>query len=664
MALARLKVAGALLLVTGLLAGGLLLGAAARTPSSGEKAAVPAPAPNGSNRRAAPRDEDAQINVSGRVLDPKGQPLAGARLYVGYSARRLPQGFHPRATAFRRRATSGADGRFHFAFAGSELDARSLDDSRPAVVAVADGYGPDWAEVGGRAEAGELTLKLVEDFPVQGRILDQDHKPVAGAEIAVLGVSSDSPHRRTWRGPLPERPPGAATDADGHFRLRGLGRDRLALLAVVGPAIRHESLSVATRPAAAGPLEAGVFAATFEYLASPAQPIRGVVRDKVTGRPVAGVSVCAMQGHPPALTDEAGRFEIRGCPKAPTGYAVMAQPQTEQPYFGASVQLADRPGFEPLAVTVDLVRGIPLRGRVTDQATGKPPRAAVVEYYPVFPNPHAADLTHCHTLAASSAVVRPDGSYALAVLPGPGVVCVAASPRNSYAVAAVEDRELADFFPDGADHDGRRRLSAAVGAKGRVPLRVDKYNALSLIRPDEGAAALALDLALLPARALHGTLTGPGGEPLTGVGVVGLTALPDEEVLDTASFTVRGLNPRRSRTLFFRHEGKALGKVLTVRGDEAGPLAVRLDPCGWVVGRLVGRRGTPVPGGILYFDPGENILGVLAETDREGRFRAALLPGQSYSLSLYSAGRLLKPVGPVAVEPGRSKDLGDLPLAD
>jgi hypothetical protein len=446
--------------------------------------------------------------------------------------------------------------------------------------------------------------------------------------------------------------------------LTGLGRDRLVALAVDGPAIRHESLGVATRPAAAGPPAGGAYGATFEYLAPPAQPIRGVVRDQATGRPVAGVSVCAVQGHPPELTDEAGRFEIRGCPKGPPGYAVMAQPQTEQPYFGATIHLADRPGFDPLTVALDLVRGIPLRGRVTDQATGKPPRAAVVEYYPLFPNPHAAGLTHCRALAASSTVVRPDGSYTLAVLPGPGVVCVAASPRNSYAAAVVEDRELAELFHDGADHGGGRWLVAAVGANGRVPLGVDRYNALALIRPDKGAASLALDLTLPPGRTLRGTVAGPDGEPLTGVEVVGLTALPVEEVLDTASFTATGLSPRRNRDLFFRHEGKALGKVLTVRGDEPGPLKVRLDPCGSVVGRLADAHGTPLPGAVLYFDCGENVLGVLAETDRAGRFRATLLPGQRYSWRLYGARRLSSDVGAVALEPGRSRDLGDLLTAD
>src|SRR5262249_10067681 len=154
--------------------------------------------------------------------------------------------FQIRQTAYPLRATSGADGRFHVAFTRSELDARRLDDSRPAVVAVAGGYGPDWAEGGEPGRGAELSLKLVEDLPVAGRILDQNRQPVAGAQVLVVGVTGDSEEGvtrfrqgeinswspRSWRGPLPGQPPGVTTDADGRFRLTGLGRDRIVRLAL------------------------------------------------------------------------------------------------------------------------------------------------------------------------------------------------------------------------------------------------------------------------------------------------------------------------------------------------------------------------------------------------------------------------------------------------
>src|SRR5262249_33885251 len=193
------------------------------------------------------------------------------------------------------------------------------------------------------------------------------------------------------------------TEADGRFRLTGLGRDRIVALALEGPAIQHTVLGAVTRPAQATPYPSRV-GATFDYVASPSRPIRGVVRDQATGKPVAGVKMSVPQTPSAALTDEDGRFELLGCPKL-RGYTVVAQAQIGQPYFAASAWVPDKAGPDPLTVAFDLVSGIPLRGRVTDQATGKPPRAAVVEYYPLFPNPHSPKLTNGITMAASSALI-------------------------------------------------------------------------------------------------------------------------------------------------------------------------------------------------------------------------------------------------------------------
>jgi hypothetical protein len=551
-----------------------------------------------------------------------------------------------------------------------------LDDSRPAVVAVADGYGPAWAEVGEPGQGAGLSLKLVEDLPVEGRILDQNRQPIAGARVLMLDVTSDSEEGvtrflqgdfdswspRSWRGPLPGQPPGVTTGADGRFRLTGLGRDRVVRLALEGSTISHSTLAAVTRPAGATPYFAGVKGAAFEHEALPSRPIRGVVRDRATGKPVAGVKISACGHLPTAVTDEDGGYELPGCPKADV-YFVLAQPQAGQPYFATWARVPDGPGLDPLTANLELVGGIRLQGRVTDGATQRPLRAGVVEYYPLFPNPHSSRIT-TGTVAPSSALIRPDGSYSLVVLPGPGVVCVAGSPRNSYAVARVDADDLANLFHDGMDHGMSQGLFTATQNGGQGSCCINGYHALSLINPDEGAELPALGLTLHPARPLKGTVVGPDGLPLTGVRVIGLTAMPDEEVLDSASFTVTGLNPRRSRDLTFHHKGKNLGKVLTVRGDETEPLTVPLDPCGSVTGRMVDQDGKPVPGVTVCFGRASIPSNVVAETDGGGRFRAALVPGEKHVLLLSGSRRLLRDVGPLEVEPGRSKDLGDLPLSD
>jgi hypothetical protein len=264
---------------------------------------------------------------------------------------------------------------------------------------------------------------------------------------------------------------------------------------------------------------------------------------------------------------------------------------------------------------------------------------------------------------ASSSPLGPDGSYSLAVLPGPGIVLVAASPRDSYASARLDEKELAALCKRGMKHGAGPWAHVADRPVGSPARCVDRYNALSLINPEAGAVSVALDFTLQRARPLRGTVVGPAGEPLAGVKVSGLTSMPDSEVLDNASFTVEGLNPRVPRRLAFFHGGRRLGKVLTLRGEQTEALTVRLEPCGVVLGRLVDRAGRPVPGAAPWFGRLDNGLDARAQTDAQGRFRADLVPGLKYRL-LSSPARLSRDVGELEVGPGQTKDLGDLPVAN
>jgi hypothetical protein len=575
------------------------------------------------------------------------------------------------------RATSGTDGQFRFTFIRSELDAKSLDEARPAVVAVAVGHGPAWAEIGDGVRGTQHSLRLIEDLPLNGRILDQSNKPVAGANLAIRDIASasddsvarilqgdaDSWPLRSWRGAFPGQPPRVTTDSDGRFRLSGLGRDRVVRLTLEGPAIQHGFVAAVTRLTTALPSSGGLHGAMFEHVSLPSRTIRGVVRDQTTGQPVAGVRMGGPNSAYTTLTDERGRYELTGCPTS-QGFVVLAQPEQGRPYFTASASVPSAPGVDANTVNFDLISGIPLQGHVTDQATRKPPKTAVIEYYPLFPNAQGSRLTNVLYQAASSAPVQPDGTYRLVVLPGPGVVCVAASPRNSHAAAALDDQELADLFHDGSNHGGGKNLITAGSFGARGSLCVSKYHALALINPNEKVESLTLNLTLQSASALQGSMIGPGGEPLTGVHVTGLTALPEEELLDEASFTVMGLNPRCTRELFFQHREKGLGKVLTVHGDELEPIMVQLEPWCWIMGRLVNTNGKPVPGTMISFVGGPVGIDTRTKTDRDGCFRISLPPGKKYFLRVSGSRRLLRNVAAVELASGQSKDLGDLSLGD
>src|SRR5262249_45442995 len=110
------------------------------------------------------------------------------------------------------------------------------------------------------------------------------------------------------------------------------------------------------------------------------------------------------------------------------------------------------------------------------------------------------------------------------------------------------------------------------------------------------------DIALIRGRSLKGTVVGPDGRPLSGARAAGLGPLPQFDFgrqannMTAATFIVGGLIPRKTRNLVFFHSEKKLAKVMSVRGDQEGPLTVKLEPLGAVAGRIVASDGKPLPG--------------------------------------------------------------------
>src|SRR5262249_7949001 len=135
-------------------------------------------------------------------------------------------------------ATTGADGRFRLTAPRNGLvRGRQL-------VAAADGLGPDWVGADGLA-GKDVTLRLGRDLPVAGRVLDLEGRPVKGAVVRVHEVKATPGEDLTavlkdWEPDSNsvsrlltkqlDQPtavvPVVRTDAEGRFRLRGLGRER------------------------------------------------------------------------------------------------------------------------------------------------------------------------------------------------------------------------------------------------------------------------------------------------------------------------------------------------------------------------------------------------------------------------------------------------------
>ncbi len=258
------------------------------------------------------RHDWGNVEVPGRVVSPDGRPVAGATIFLRKYGVRVPS----------KKTTTDAEGRFKFTTfrrQGPKLSADSpnpvvkqlnlpggvtvtitetknyrgaphSDESeikqiKPWIVATAPGFG-----FGTLAPGDGVTIKLVPDLVISGRISDEAGKPLAGARVRVRDVHwprrADDPlvalEDRHGGDPAPPIPKGegldpwlgamrraanmqdyyvarqyltglidlaslgdkpalhtplippVTTDARGRFTLKGLGRDRVAELYVDG----------------------------------------------------------------------------------------------------------------------------------------------------------------------------------------------------------------------------------------------------------------------------------------------------------------------------------------------------------------------------------------------------------------------------------------------
>lgn len=199
------------------------------------------------------------------------------------------------------------------------------------IVAVADGFGPAWFQ-GEVKNGNELTLRLVADHQVHGRVVDLQGKPVAGARVTVNAVGltenndagplvqslkerqSGTPRRAATQAPTtrvgtslaPQIYRVVVSDDDGRFALTGLGRERFAEVIVEFPLIVSEMFQVIARAEVSAiqvpkvekrPEHGKVtwYGADFIHVAEPCRPVVGSVRDAQTGQPLAGVRVAGVE---------------------------------------------------------------------------------------------------------------------------------------------------------------------------------------------------------------------------------------------------------------------------------------------------------------------------------------------------------------------------------
>jgi protocatechuate 3,4-dioxygenase beta subunit len=696
MTIGKLKFATVVFLAVGLIAGAAAL--ARQAPAAGEQP-VGSPKPEDLSpepERAAAKlpaaeakpaaDDKETIAFGGRVLGPDGRPVSGAKLYMT-----LEMGYLHESSPWPERATTGADGRFAFTVPKAEFG-----DHWTVVAATAADHGAGWVQIPAGGKSDDLTLRLVaDDVPVTGQIVDLEGKPIPGATVTVQQINA-APGEDL--GPWLEAAKGkkgqslkleqqylgrftialsrkVTTDAQGRFRLTGIGRNRLVHAQLDGPTVASQRLCILTRPGK--PIEvtehegnaeegearvvATYYGADFRHVAAPCQVVVGVVRAGDTKKPLAGVTIrsLAQRINPSyfrtvypivrTTTDAEGRYRLTGLPRG-KGYTIAVIPGSEQPYVVTSKDVPEGVGLDPVTVDIDLKRGVWIEGKMTDKVTGKPLQGSV-EYFSLYSNPNLGDYPGFDgTILFNTVAAKADGSYRVVGLPGPGLIGVYYH-RGSYLRA-----------PDREDEYGTREESLEAS-----PYHISftsNFNALARVDPAKGVEKVVRDVKLDPGWSFTATVLGPDGKPLAGARTFDLNGRYwwERERMKSGEFT-GWFNPRYPHDVLFQHPEKGLVGVAHPPKENGGTVTVRLEPGAAVTGRLVDADGRPrggvelevsfrLPEGRHWDDYCQRIT-----TDREGRFRIeALLPGYEFRLS---DGKGEWPLSGT-LRSGQTKDLGDL----
>ena len=193
----------------------------------------------------------ARMTVSGRVLDPDGRPVAGAK--VAILGRRKLAALTPRSEDQHEvlgQSQAGADGRFRLEVPRTS----SLTHYELHALAARPGFGLGWAEMNRDADAPEADVRLLPEQSVEGRLVDLQGVAASGVmlRISSIGVAKKDGSRydgiNLWKAGFESLkdvwPAPARSDAEGRFRLAGIGRGVDVGLSVEDPRFARQGLRV------------------------------------------------------------------------------------------------------------------------------------------------------------------------------------------------------------------------------------------------------------------------------------------------------------------------------------------------------------------------------------------------------------------------------------
>jgi RNA polymerase sigma factor (sigma-70 family) len=548
--------------------------------------------------------------IKGMVLALDGKPLPGAEVFwLGHPrfepvANAMPRRFKEKPEDFSKKlalATTDAGGRFEIA---AEFDSKAFTGREVVVKATGLGIASrvffDEAVSEGADAKEALKFRLRKPVTIEGRLLAPTGAPARGVKaslefftggekdlemdgVSVGGAGEDNEFRpEYWPKPW-------TTDSDGRFRIEGVVPEKMvARLHFRHPDFADGALFVSTGGSVDGwerEFKVKPVDARFTHTLEPARPVTGVVTDKQTGRPLAGVLIEVTPLHfrmggyganmkVSATTDGAGRYRAAG--EAGENYEVTAFPEPESGYLPLRVQHNPWPvGARTLNIDLALAKGRIIRGRVVDGKEGRPIAGASVVYEPGPTNP-VGDGDYDFE---NPVLTDKNGRFALTALPGRGLLGVE-GPTGDYIRVAIEGPEHAESSiarPHGFAWIDVPEEEDKTLPDANVTLRKGVKIEARIVGPDNSPVDAAMGWCV----EMHATQLDNWVSP---------------SPISDGRFELVGANPERSYRAFFVDPKRKVGAVAELKYDSKGPVVVRLEPTATVQGTMVDEKGKPLQG--------------------------------------------------------------------
>ncbi|HJZ55043.1 MAG TPA: sigma-70 family RNA polymerase sigma factor [Gemmataceae bacterium] len=586
----RLKVAGSILALVALLGG-----AAAVVWHHPQAPDTAQPPPNlAAATPQAPQDPrpgtndlapDTRMIVGGSVVGPDGRPVPGAQVAVVAAQRRRPGELEVPARFGMQLLGEGLtddQGRFHLS-----VPQTTAGHYRLTALATAPGFAlssemADPATV--TASEHTLSLQLVRGHSVRVRLVDQAGQPASRVPVHVLGMSrgGDAGLFVLYYQPpvpLPGWPDSITTDEEGCFTLRDIGPQTQISFQVRDERFATEWLRFQTQKQER--------AEPVVLTLTPARTFESRVTAEDTGQPLPDATVIVHSSLPGALpgyvegrTDREGRVRVQPFPG--DRLEVCVYPPPGAPFLVLKQDL-EWPGAAPrYRSDLSVPRGVLVRGTVQEADSGqRVPGAAVSFRWAYADNPHRAAVrtdrgTQWRTPDTQTG---PDGTFALAVPPGPGTLLVKAAEPDFVHIETSLGWLL----------DGR---------KGGTPYFPDAVVPLRLAPAD---AAQEFVIPLRRGITLRGQVVGRDGRPVASALLVCPTYIPEGLEVQGHTLPVRagrfelpGCEPGKKVPVWFYDPLKKEGAVAELTVVPGAEPEVRLAPCVSAQVLIVDEAGAPV----------------------------------------------------------------------